>query len=71
MSIQANDQTCAFTVDEFCRAHRISRGSLYNAWTAGRGPRFMKVGHRRLISAEAAIDWRRAMEIGAANAAAA
>ena len=70
MFTQTSDQVCAFSVDEFCRAHRISRGSLYNYWAAGIGPKFMKVGHRRLISAEAAAEWRRQCEAGASDAAA-
>lgn len=69
MFTQTTDQVCAFSVDEFCRAHRISRGSLYNYWNSGVGPKYMKVGHRRLISAEAASEWRRERE-AAADAAA-
>ncbi len=55
----------AYSVDEFCTAHRISRGLLYLLWQQRRGPRWMKIGSRRLISAEAAAEWRRAMEVGA------
>jgi hypothetical protein len=52
----------AQTVEEFCRDHRISRGTFYNLLNDGRGPRIMKVGSRTLISNEAAADWRRLME---------
>jgi hypothetical protein len=52
----------ANTVDEFCRSHRISRGTFYNELKAGRGPRIMKVGSRTLVSEEAAAEWRRRME---------
>jgi hypothetical protein len=52
----------AFSVDEFCRRHGISRAYLYLMWRRGDGPRFMQVGARRLISKEAAADWRRSME---------
>lgn len=55
----------AFSIDEFCRAHSLSRATLYNEWAAGRGPRKMKVGQRTLISLEAATDWRHDMEEGA------
>jgi hypothetical protein len=56
----------AFTVNEFCRAHRISRAWLYTEWKAGRGPRFMRAGVKRIITIEAAADWRRDREAEAA-----
>jgi hypothetical protein len=49
----------AYTVSEFCTAHRISRSKLYQLWTAGAGPRFIQIGTKRIISTEAAADWRR------------
>lgn len=52
----------AFTVPEFCSAHRISRALFYILRRDGRGPRVMKVGKRTLISGEAANEWRREME---------
>jgi hypothetical protein len=52
----------AHTVDEFCRSHRISRGTFYNELKAGRGPRIMKVGSRTLVSEEAGAEWRRRIE---------
>jgi hypothetical protein len=48
----------AYTVDEFCTAHRISRGLLYKLWREGKGPRFFLAGTKRRISNEAARDWR-------------
>jgi hypothetical protein len=63
-------ERAAFTIDEFCSAHRISRGMIYKLWQAGSGPRFMTVGARRLISFEAASDWRRAREHDSATEAA-
>jgi hypothetical protein len=56
----------ADTVAQFCERHRISRAFLYVLWAQGRGPRYMQVGTRRLISDEAAAAWRRQMEIRAA-----
>jgi hypothetical protein len=56
----------AFTVAEFCKAHRISRSFLYSEWKAGRGPRFMRAGVKRIITGEAAADWRRECEAAAA-----
>jgi len=49
---------CAFTVQEFCDAHRISRSMLYELWNAGRGPRVLKAGVKNVITAEAAAEWR-------------
>jgi hypothetical protein len=60
---------CAFTIDEFCEAHRISRAQLYLLWGAGRGPRFMRNGKRRIITVEAAANWRREGEAASVEAA--
>ena len=49
-------------IDEFCRAHRISRAHYFNLKKAGLGPREMKLGTRVSISREAAADWRRERE---------
>jgi len=54
--------TMAYTVDEFCASHRISRAHFYNLLKAGKGPRVMRAGSRVLISEEAAADWRRECE---------
>jgi len=52
--ITAHVSPCAFTVPEFCDAHRISRALFYIMLRDGRGPRLIKAGRRTLISAEAA-----------------
>ena len=52
----------AISVDGFCREHSISRAHFYNLLKRGQGPAVMKVGKRTLISDEAAVAWRRAME---------
>ena len=57
----------AYSIDDFCEAHGICRATLYNLWKAGDGPRFMHVGRRRLITVEAAADWRRELEAHAAS----
>jgi hypothetical protein len=51
---------CAFTIAEFCEAHRVSRSWLYQEWKAGRGPKVKQVGVKKLITAEAAAEWRNA-----------
>jgi hypothetical protein len=51
----------AFTIDEFCRAFRISRSMFYKMQKAGEGPVVMRAG-KPLISYAAAADWRRSRE---------
>jgi len=52
----------AFSVEQFCRAHSISRALFYIMQRDGRGPRVMKCGKRTLIARESAERWRREME---------
>jgi hypothetical protein len=52
----------AFSIDEFCAAHGISRATYYNLKKVGKAPREMGVMSRRIISEEAAAEWRRRME---------
>jgi hypothetical protein len=52
----------AYTVDEFCTAHRISRSKLYELWVRGKGPRYIQIDTKKIISIEAASDWRRDLE---------
>ena len=62
--------THAFSIQEFCDAHRISRSRYYELKKQGMTPVEMIVGHRRLISFEAASAWRRQRERQAATDAA-
>jgi hypothetical protein len=57
----------AFTIAEFCSAHRISQSMYFKMRNLGLGPREMAVGSRRLISQEAAAEWRKAREAAARN----
>jgi hypothetical protein len=59
----------AYTIFEFCDAHRISRSKLYQLWREGCGPRAMRIGSKVLITCEAAADWRRERETTARQAA--
>jgi hypothetical protein len=59
----------AYTVAEFCVAHRMSRGELYKQWAQGIGPRVFHVGSHRRISIEAAADYRREREQAAQGSA--
>jgi len=56
----------AFTIDEFCRAFRLSRSMFYKLQRANQGPVVMRAG-RPLISYAAAAAWRRAREAAAAQ----
>ena len=38
------EQPLAFSIDEFCRLHRISRAALYKYWAAGIGPTSILLG---------------------------
>ena len=58
------------TVAQFCDDHNIGRTLYYQLEKDGKAPRSMKVGRRRLISAEAAAEWRARMERETAEAAA-
>ena len=52
-------EALAYSIAEFCSAHRISRSGFYNAIARGEAPATMRIGRRVLISREAAEDWRR------------
>jgi len=48
-----------FTIEEFCKAHRISVSTYYDTLRPnGRAPDEIHIGNRRLISKEAAARWR-------------
>jgi hypothetical protein len=53
----------AFSIEEFCKNHGVSRGTYYNLRKAGLAPTEMRVFSRHLISTEAAAEWRRKREI--------
>ena len=63
-------QPAAFTVPEFCAAHRISRALFYLLVREGTGPRLLKAGRRTLITVDAAAEWRRRMEAATVEGAA-
>jgi hypothetical protein len=58
----------SLTIDEFCKAEKISRSMLYRAWSEGWGPRFYRVGVTRRITYRARLDWQRDREAAAAAA---
>jgi predicted DNA-binding transcriptional regulator AlpA len=52
----------AFTIKEFCQAHRISIPTFYELRKVGLAPAEMRMGAMVRISREAAATWRRARE---------
>jgi hypothetical protein len=48
----------AFTIPEFCRAHRISESFYYKLRPLGLGPQEKRVLDKVLITHEAAARWR-------------
>jgi hypothetical protein len=59
---QLSVERAAYTINEFCLAHRLCRAQLYRLWKVGCGPRYIRNGVRRIITVEAAAEWRRDRE---------
>jgi hypothetical protein len=55
-------ERAAYTIPEFCDAHRISRAHYYNLKRLGEGPDEARAGDRVFITMEAAARWRRQRE---------
>lgn len=56
-------ERAAYTISEFCDAHRISRAHYYNLKKLGQGPDEARASDRTvLITIEAAARWRRQRE---------
>jgi hypothetical protein len=60
----------AYTVREFCQAHRISISTYHKLRKQGRGPRIIQPGAQARITREAAAAWREQMEAEASGEAA-
>ena len=58
----------AYSIAEFCAAHRFSIDFYFRLQRDGIGPRVMRIGGRTLISHEAAEAWRRDREAATAAA---
>ncbi|MET4442613.1 hypothetical protein ABIB75_000874 [Bradyrhizobium sp. GM2.2] len=52
----------AYSIPEFCKAHRICEAFYYKLRAVGLGPREMRTGRRVTVSFEAAEQWRRERE---------
>ena len=68
-SLSSQLEPSARSIDGFAKAHGISRSTAYEEIRAGHLTT-MKVRGRRLVSREAAANWRRRMEQVAAEQAA-
>ena len=62
MPLERSASDPSYTVDEFCDAERLSRGSLYQLWRNGKGPRYYRNGTRRIITHRARLDFQRERE---------
>jgi hypothetical protein len=58
----ASTEPHAFTLSEFCVAHRIGLNSYYRLRKAGKGPDEFHVGSKVLVSKESAARWRAARD---------
>src|SRR5262245_6656143 len=56
----------AFTIEDFCALHRLSRAMYYKLKEQDKAPREIRLGTKVLISREAAAEWRREREAEAA-----
>ncbi len=65
-SFSAPDRS--LTIDDFCRAEKISRSMLYRAWSEGWGPKFYRIGVTRRITYRARLEWQREREAQAVAA---
>jgi len=63
----STEERDAFSLNEFCRRHSISRAGFYNAVAAGTAPKFFKFGVKTLISRESAARWRAEREQAFSN----
>lgn len=57
----ASGNVAADPIPEFCRQHRIGVATYYKL-PQGMRPREIQIGRKKLISREAAAEWRRRME---------
>jgi hypothetical protein len=61
------DLADAYSVQEFCERHRISRPFFYKLLAQGLGPRVLRLGSRTLVTREAAAAWRAEREAATAQ----
>jgi hypothetical protein len=59
----------AFSIQEFCELHSLSKAHYYNLRRRGLGPAEAKLGTRVIVTAEAARTWREQLTATATPAA--
>jgi len=59
--VSTAQQLLAFSIAQFCVLHGISRSFYYVLEQTGRAPKTLNLGRRRLITVEAAQQWREEM----------
>lgn len=50
------------SIHEFCVNEGISKSMYHKIVRLGKGPQFMKIGRRTIITADAINEWRKKME---------
>lgn len=60
--MEAQTRKRALTYSDFCAEYSLSMSFLYELLAAGKGPKVMRVGGKRLISVESAEAWQRQAE---------
>ena len=65
--ITTEREALAFSIREFCKLHAISERFYFKLKADGRGPDEINLGHRVLISREAAARWRAEREAESAQ----
>jgi hypothetical protein len=60
--VETGPEALAFSIREFCKLHGISERFYFKLKVDGRGPDEINLGHRVLISREAAARWRAGRE---------
>jgi hypothetical protein len=56
-------ERAAYTIPEFCEAHRISESFYFKIRALGLGPRESRTLEKVTITNEAAADWRASREV--------
>ena len=53
------DDLGAYTVKEFCLLYKMTRPTFYKMLRAGKAPKNIKVGRKRLIARSSIREWER------------
>jgi hypothetical protein len=56
------DDDADFTINEWCRRHKVCRSTYYKMQRENRGPKIIKIGSQTRITRKADEAWSRRME---------